>query len=188
MDGFISFLVEKISQANPEFSALELKKMQYGMLCVFDEITKLIPYFFVFYLFSLQNYFIIVFLFFCPIRLFTGGYHAKTYWGCFFITFSMYWILILAGKNLSLNHNILIVFLIISFILICFFSPVDNVNKRIKSKERRKKLKYTSIMITLVQSIICFFLPQMFITTAVLSIFCAVIMMMIGKLNILIYC
>ncbi len=74
-------------------------------------------------------------MFFCPIRLFSGGYHAKTYWGCFFISFIIFLGMIIMGKYISFNSIISITSLIISFILVCIFSPVDDINKRIKSKE-----------------------------------------------------
>jgi Membrane protein putatively involved in post-translational modification of the autoinducing quorum-sensing peptide len=183
MDKFISCLVEKISETNPEFSDLELKKIEYGLVCTFDEITKLVPYFIIFWLFSLQQYYIVALIFFCSIRLFSGGYHAKTYWGCFFISFAVFSLIIIVGKYILFNTIILTSSLVISCILICIYSPVDNINKRIKSKERRTRLKYISIIITLFLSGICYLLPIKFLTTAVISIVSAVLMMMIGKID-----
>lgn len=184
MNTIISSFVKKISKSNPEFSDLELKKMEYGLICFFDEITKFIPYFIIFWIFSLQKYYIIAIIFFCPIRLFSGGYHAKTYWGCFFISFVIFSMIIICGKYLVINNLIVISLLIISFILICIFSPVDNINKRIKSNKRRIKLKYFSIIITLLLIIVCYFISNNFLNTAVISIVSATIMMMIGEINI----
>lgn len=183
MNKFINCLVQKISETNPEFSALELKKMEYGLVCIFSEITKIIPYFIIFYFFSLEKYYIVTIIFFCPVRIFSGGYHAKTYWGCFFITFAIFALIIIISKYSALNIIILILLLVISFILICIFSPVDNINKRIKSKERRLKLKHCSIITALFLSILCYFIPHKFLSTAVISIASATILMMIGKVN-----
>jgi accessory gene regulator B len=181
---YISCLVKKISEANPEFSDLELKKIEYGLIAVFDELTKLIPYFIIFWLFSLQQYYIVVLLFFCPIRLFTGGYHAKTYWGCFFISFTIFGLIITISKYISINTSILATLAILSFVLVCIFSPVDNINKRIKSNERRIKLKYFSIIITFFLSFLCYFLPCKFLNTALLSIIIATLLMIIGKIDV----
>jgi len=183
MSKFISYLIKKISKTNPEFSDLELKKMEYGLTGILGEISKFIPYYIVFRLLSLQKYYIVVLIFFCPIRLFTGGYHAKTYWGCFFITFVIFSLIIVIGKYILFNTITLILSLIISFILVCIYSPVDNVNKRIKSKEYRMKLKYFSIIITFSLSILCYLLPYKFLPTAVISIISDTILMMIGKIN-----
>ncbi|AGK97360.1 hypothetical protein Clopa_2499 [Clostridium pasteurianum BC1] len=141
MSKLINSFVTKISESNPEFSDLDLKKMEYGLICAFDEITKLVPYFIVFWIFSLQKYYIVALIFFCPIRLFSGGYHAKTYWGCFFISLIEFFMIIICGKYIMINNAIIIILLVISFIFICIFSPVDNINKRIKSENRKKNLK-----------------------------------------------
>jgi len=183
MNKLISCIVKKISKTNPQFTDLELKKMEYGLLCFFDEVTKIIPYYIIFYLFSLQQYYVVVFVFFCPIRLFSGGFHAKTYWGCFFISFVTFWVIIIIGKYISINTITSILVLIISVLLVCSFSPVDNINKRIKSKERRNKLKNFSVTIIFLLSGLCYLIPGRFFTTAVLSILIAVIMMMMGYLN-----
>lgn len=183
MSELISNLVKSISKANPEFSALELKKMEYGLTCLLDEFTKLIPYLIIFWFFSLQKYYLVTLMFFCPIRLFAGGYHAKTYWGCFFISFAIFSSIIAAGKYISFNIVILTLLMLVSFILICIYSPVDNINKRIKSKEYKRKLKHFSIIITFVLSMLCYFLPYKLLPTAALSIISATILMMVGKID-----
>jgi accessory gene regulator B len=183
MDKFTSYLVRKISETNPQFTDLELKKMGYGLLCLFDEVTKFVPYFIIFYLLSLQQYYVVAFIFFCPIRLFSGGYHSKTYWECFIISFIIFLTIIVISKYISLNFDILITLLIISIILVYRFSPVDNINKRIKSEERRKKLKYLSVITTLLLSGLCYLIPNKYFATAVISIIFAVVMMMTGYKN-----
>lgn len=132
MNKLISYLVKKISETNSQFTELELKKMEYGLVCLFDEFTKIIPYYIIFYLFSLQQYYLVVFVFFCPIRLFSGGFHAKTYWGCFFISFVTFCVMIIIGKYITINIVTSILVLISSVLLVFVFSPVDNINKRIK--------------------------------------------------------
>ncbi|MBU3146385.1 accessory gene regulator B family protein [Clostridium sp. CF012] len=183
MNRLVSCIIKKISETNSHFTDLELKKMEYGLLCLFDEVTKIIPYYIMFCLFSLQQYYIVVFMFFCPIRLFSGGYHAKTYWGCFFISLVNYWIMIIVGKYITINAIISIIVLTGSVLLVYIFSPVDNINKRIKSGERRKKLKYFSVVVTVLLSGLCYLIPGRFFTTAVLSILVAVIMMMMGYIK-----
>ncbi|MBZ9688326.1 accessory gene regulator B family protein [Clostridium estertheticum] len=183
MNKLIGCIVKKISETNSQFTDLELKKMEYGLLCSFDEVTKIIPYYIIFYLFSLQQYYIVAFVFLCPIRLFSGGFHAKTYWGCFFISFITFWVIIIIGKYVSINIVTSILVLTSSVLLVYIFSPVDNINKRIKSKKRRKKLKKISVVTTFLLSGLCYIIPDRFFTTAILSIFIAVIMMMMGYIN-----
>ena len=183
MNEAIHNLVKKISTTNPQFTELELKKMEYGLICTFSDATKIVAYFIIFYLLNFQQYFIVSAIFFCSIRLFSGGYHANTYWGCFFMSFAIFLAIILLGQYLVNNTIILMILLIISIILIVVFSPVDNINKRIKSEKRRKKLKYYSIIVTFILSGLCYLLPREFLITAMLSIIGAAVMMVIGIIN-----
>lgn len=179
----ISNFVKLIGSTNTQYSELQLRKMEYGLICFFNEITKLISYFIIFYIFNSQDYYLVALLFFCSMRAFSGGYHAKTYWGCFFFSLLIFWIIVVVGKNVALGNNEIIILLFISFILVSIFSPVDNINKRIKSNERRLKLKYLSIAITLFLCILSYMLPTKFLTTGIISIFAATVMMMLGILN-----
>lgn len=184
MNSLITSFVKKIAESNPGYSELDLKKIEYGLTCFFDEITKFVPYFIIFWILSFQEYYVVALLFFCPIRLFSGGYHAKTYWGCFFISLIVFLMIIVCGKYLIINNIILVLSLIISLIFILIFSPVDNINKRIKSEERRKMLKSYSIVITFILIILCYFIPDKYLITASVSIAAATIMMMIGKVDV----
>lgn len=183
LDKFVGYLVKIISEANVEYTDLQLKKIEYGLTCIINELLKTIPYFIIFYFLSLQWYFITTFIFFCTIRLFTGGYHAKTFWRCFFMSLVILTTIILIGKYAVLNKTFIILILLSSFIFVCINAPVDNINKRIKSRERRSKLKIASIVVTMVLCAMCYFIPSKYLTTAVISIFGAVIMMLIGKVN-----
>src|ERR1035437_5627222 len=107
MSEAIQNLVKKIAATNPQFTELELKKMEYGLICVLSDATKFIAYLLIFYLLKVQQYFIISSIFFCTIRLFSGGYHADTYWGCFFMSFTIFSAIILLGKYLIINTIIL---------------------------------------------------------------------------------
>ena len=183
MNEAIHSLVKVIASTNPQFTELELKKMEFGLICTFSDVTKIVIYFIIFYLFNLQQYFIVSALVFCSIRLFSGGYHAETYWGCFLMSLSIFLAIILLGKYLIINTIIVAILQTISIALIVIFAPIDNVNKRIKSIKRRKKLKLYSIIVTFLLISLCYLLPQRFLTTAVTSIASAVIMMMLGKIN-----
>ncbi len=183
MDIITTKIVDFISKTNPEFTDLELKKMKYGLICFFNEITKLIPYYILFNLFGLQWYFLVAIIFFSSLRLFIGGYHAKTYWGCFFFSLVLLCIIVFAGITIKMNFISIAILLLISYILIYIFAPVDNVNKRILSKERYMRLKYISIMIIALLSLLCLIIPDRYKVTAILSIAAAIIMMLAGKLD-----
>ena len=181
MDKFVNFIVKTIASSNPQFSELQLKKMEYGLNSIFGEITKLLIFIMFFYLFYGEKYFLISFIFFSPIRLFSGGYHAKTYWGCFIFTLLFFVLLIFLGKHLLHNNVISILLIILDISLICIFSPVDNKNKPIKSKKRKLELHYLSIFIVILESLLCYSVPGEYFNVSVFSITGAVLLMMLGK-------
>lgn len=75
---------------------------------------------------------------FVPLRLFGGGYHAKTHSGCIFsfsIIFSLFLLLGIYCTSLSFFP---IIALIISFFVIIVFAPVETISKPLKEKRRIK--------------------------------------------------
>lgn len=182
MEKVANNIVKAIRNANPEFSDLQQKKMEYGLVCLFSEITKIIAYYIIFYILGIHIYFLVSLIFLSSLRAVTGGYHADTYWGCFTFSLIMFFSIIFAGKYIVLTNIMVIIIMAISMVLIGKFSPVDNKNKRIKSMDRKKNLKKIALIIFIVLNIIIIFIPMKYKTTAELSIFVAVLLMVIGKL------
>lgn len=186
MEKIAKNIVHKIIPIN-DYSDIEIKKMEYGLTCMLNEITKLIPFFILFFIFNLHIEYIIALIFFCPIRIFSGGYHAETYWGCFVISLISFSAIIFIGENLIISQFIISILLLISFLLIFILSPVDNINKRIISKQKRIRHKYYSILICFILIMLTFIIPQCYLAIAVLSIALSAIMTIIGfiinKLN-----
>lgn len=86
------------------------------------------------------------------LRHFTGGYHSKSYLKCN-IVFVVVMIACLKTNAvigvLSVRLYILIVMAICSLILIFVFSPIENINKKIDEKEKRRYRKLSVIMFLL---------------------------------------
>lgn len=183
MNNVIHKIVKKIGETNPQFSEIELKKMEYGIVCMVSDLSKAIIYFIIFFMFNLQQYFIISFIFYSFIRIFCGGYHAKTYVGCLFISFITFLITIILSLNFNINMYIILILLVSSIIITAIVAPVDNVNKKIKTKQRRKNLKYLSVIITFLFSVACFLIPKPFFNVAALSIVMAMVMAVVGKIS-----
>lgn len=97
------------------------------------------------------------------IRLFCGGYHAKTYFKCNLIfVISFVFALFVAKKaiffiSLYYYYTLMGLFLL-SFIIFLKFSPVDNENKRVPV-EKMKTYKVISILILVVELSVTLLLP-----------------------------
>lgn len=92
---------------------------------------------------------------FVPLRQYTGGYHANTYFKCnlyFCICFSVLLILYSITKSYYSTLCVTVINLF-SVISIGYFCPIDNKNKRVADKDKRK-FKIIAIIISLVISVV----------------------------------
>lgn len=183
MDKLAKYIVNIISQTNPEFTHLQLLKMEYGLVCIFSEISKFIPLLIIFCLLSLQKYFLIAFLFFGANRIFSGGYHANTYWKCLISTYTLFIAIVCVGNYFEVNVLLLNLSLSVTIAAVCIYAPIDNVNKPILGEKRRLHMKYCSILAILSTSMLCYLIPDKYFETAVISIVTSVILMLLGKIS-----
>lgn len=109
-------------------------------------------------------HFVAFMLIFVPLRIFIGGFHAKTSESCYLITSTTYALTVLCVKLMpELYTNIpAIITLAILIIPIILFAPVEHKNNPLNTDERRRN-RLISIILTAVDSLI-------FITLYILSI------------------
>lgn len=78
--------------------------------------------------------------FFVPLRIFSGGYHAKKTWQCVLISNLVIVIAIFLNKWMLLHHLSMTVYLIINISAmagIFLISPMESNNKKISVKEKK---------------------------------------------------
>lgn len=87
---------------------------------------------------------------FCVTRLFCGGYHADTYLRCK-IMFSAVLLIELLIFQLINNLGFLywVILYLFSSTIICNFSPVENSNKKLTLKDKRKARRITFVLLFL---------------------------------------
>lgn len=82
-------------------------------------------------------------LYFMPIRIFAGGYHASTYRRCFILTNAVFLITIVFANILFyFNFAIKFVILLVSIVYIVKHAPIENVNAPLSSYKRIKNMVY----------------------------------------------
>lgn len=79
--------------------------------------------------------FLCVFIF---LRSFTGGYHAKTYLFCSFVTLLTYGTVLLASSLIEVSIIYYALILIVGITLLIIFAPIKHPNKKIVPKQRIK--------------------------------------------------
>lgn len=127
---------------------------------------------------------IIFTLTFCTLRSFTGGYHSKSYLGCFFIAFINYSLMLILNYIFSKEKLIIEIFMIIlSIPIILVFSPIENVNNPINCNEKQKykKISYFLVVINIILFIIfSIFFDRKFSFAIAWSVFTTALLMLLS--------
>ena len=134
---------------------IEIYKYGFETICstiIGFVITLAIGMIFRMFFLSVANYAIFV-----TIRQFTGGYHANSYFKCN-LTFAVVTTLVFEFTKMAVysqtytipNH---ILFLVLSFIVILYFAPVENENKPLDQKQKKKNWRI-AIVLTLAISVL----------------------------------
>lgn len=158
MNIFATEVALKATNGQLDRSSKEFKNIVFGLEVILVEATKFITYGIVFACLGKTFEYIFAMLVLCPLRQFMGGYHAKTYWGCFFITLSIFVAAIYLPLFLSINIYFNIGTIMIGLFLIFFVVPVDTINIPIKDLTIRKKYKLKSFIIFIIYGSISIYL------------------------------
>ena len=120
-------------------------------------------------LFGGQHLFFACYLcFFVPLRIFTGGYHAKKSEICFVMSVTSYVLsMILVNSNLLLFNNVIMVLITVTVMLAMFlYSPIENINHPLgEARKRRNRIIARVIVLIDFTLLIVFYINRMAITT-----------------------
>ncbi len=127
----------------------------YGFQLMFATIFKGIGLIFIGIAFGYLKEIFIFIAFFSTLRVYAGGYHSKTYLGCFLTTLSMMFISIWTATAITHFYVpvITLSILIVSYSLVFKYAPVDTENKRLNDREY-KKYRKISLNIVFIQIVL----------------------------------
>ena len=130
---------------------------------------------------------ILFMIFYTPIRVYAGGYHAKTHIKCYIFSILML-IAVLYILKLNLIKSIILVILLslISSIIILLLAPIEDSNKPLDDIEKivyRKRTVRNLIIILIIEIIFFIFNIISFFSCITISLICNAIMLILGKIN-----
>lgn len=131
---------------------------RYGLESLFSAALELISIFILAFLFG--NFFetLLFFLTFIPLRLYAGGYHARTHFKCYLLSIMMYIffsaIIYFTPSNLITGFSL--IFSLLSLIIVFLFSPVVHSNRH-ADKEHIKNCRKISLIIVALGTLIILF-------------------------------
>ena len=73
---------------------------------------------------------------YCIVRIFAGGYHAKTRPGCYICSMNCIALAFLIYQQITINKIVCCLLYMIAVIMIICYSPMDNPNKRLSVVEK----------------------------------------------------
>lgn len=126
-----------------------IQKMEYTIKAIFNELSKLIIFIILFSLLGKQISFLLCYLAFVSLRIFAGGLHCKTYWGCFTFSLISFLMFIYIPDLIDINIRIMQIIAYISCLFPAVFSPVLPSFRNIKSSRKKTILKITAVFVTL---------------------------------------
>lgn len=135
------------------------------------------------YFFGIFATFIFV-LFFCPIRQFSGGFHAKSYMTC---TVGFLFLFLLVGNVMMFIENAIVDFVLWLIFggIILSVSPIDTENKRLEQKMKRicKKKIGLLLCMELISLVVFMVLGKiLFLQMAVTALGLESILLLLGKI------
>lgn len=104
---------------------------------------------------------VLLFVFFVPLRIYAGGYHADTKLKCYFISLVMYGFSYTLANITPSGMFVLInvIGTLFSLIMVLIMAPIIHINKNVNDIERRNYMKI-SIEICLVETTIILLLTM----------------------------
>ena len=180
MKPMVDTLLDNMKKYNPEMTEAQLRTRRYGLEAMVSDFSKLLIYAVIFSIFGVGLQYLVSLLVYASIRSFTGGYHANSYWSCFFVSLAGFVFTIGAGFYPDIGNIACIAALAASAAVDLVFAPVPHPNKPNKDSLKRKRFKIISFIIILVFGGIAFLLPYQYKVTVIASIFLVAVMQLLG--------
>lgn len=145
-------------EKNLKVSEDEREVYVYGFELLLSTVINMIALLAVSLLVGNALYFVSFLVFFYSIRLFCGGFHAKTYIRCFILTNSVFILLITLTNIISNSHvdvkAVILALLLLSATIIFILSPVRNVHHPYSEKKYRD-FRVISRCLSVIYTVIC---------------------------------
>ena len=126
----------------------ELPVYQYGMQVLICNIAGMLTVLIVGILISRLVESIIFITIYATLRIYTGGYHARTPLVCNIVFLGTYLVTVML-EALKVNNSVVWIMYLLSCLIILRFSPIENVNKELDDKEiyRNKSLIISTLLL-----------------------------------------
>ena len=134
---------------NYSYNDIMYERIRYGLEIIYLSITKIFVILLVSYLLGILKETIILMIFSTPLRNYSYGIHAKKSWHCYVSSIFCFVLLPKLIINFNLSIILRITISIYALTSMIIYAPADTHKRPIINTKHRKKLKYTSIIVTI---------------------------------------
>lgn len=156
----------------------------YGMEVILLNVINLIIPFIISLIMGVLIHFIVFILIFIPLRISTGGYHAKESGICIIISTMLYIVSVPLSylSSISYKNVVLLILFVFSILAIIIFAPVENMKNPLghKSKKRNRLISLLLISADSITLVIAYVLAQNIATSIMTFVILASFLMIIG--------
>jgi len=145
-------------------------RVKYGLEILYISITKTLIILGIAAMFGCFIDTLLFFLLITPLKTFSYGLHAKNSMYCYILSIIVFIIIPQIILNFNINFNIIIKIILSIFSLFSMikFAPADTCKRPLINKKHRYKLKFISIIISLIYILFVFILENKYMCTLIL--------------------
>ena len=181
----MKFIIDRLvryAEENMTVTKFELAKLRFMLEVIFYNTAEILVIFIFFAIIGKIPEFLVSAIVLVSVRVFTGGFHFRKYRYCFLLSFAVFALIILVLPNVTHIFGIMEGMLLATLIIIFAIAPVSKRNAA-HPEERNFRMKIIAIVITLIYSVLLFFLrDHSFASIVVWALFLQAIQLIPGKL------
>ncbi len=148
--------LEKYFRDEFNLSEIDGIKLKYSLELIINEVSKFFILLVMFSILGKRNDFIYSALSLFIIRLFTGGLHFKTYYGCLIFSAFFFCTSIFLKTCIFLNFETAIILFVFSLLITIVFAPISGKSRPDYPYKKKLQFKLSGIMLILVHFLIYF--------------------------------
>ena len=122
----------------------------YGMEVILLNVINLVIPFIISLIMGVLIHFIIFILVFIPLRISTGGYHAKESGICIIISTMLYIVSVPLSylSSISYKNVVPLILFVFSILAIIIFAPVENMNNHLSHKSKKRNRLISLLLVS----------------------------------------
>ncbi len=132
-----------------DYDNTKINEIKYGIESLYLTISKTIIIFIISILLNMTKELILLFTFYSLIRLTGFGVHAKKSWHCWVTSITMFILIPLLIKYVTLNQELIIISYIVFTLLLIKYAPADTEKRPLINKKKRIIYKVLTITLTI---------------------------------------